>query len=58
MIIGWDKGVEGACVGERRRLTIPADLAYGSRGYPPVIAKDATLVFNVELLGIGPGDEL
>jgi FKBP-type peptidyl-prolyl cis-trans isomerase len=47
------------CVGEVRRLTIPSGKAYGPRGYPPVIAAGATLVFNVELLDIdGEDDEL
>ena len=57
MISGWDQGVDGMCVGERRRLTIPSDLAYGPRGYPPIIKGGATLVFDVELMGIsGPSD--
>lgn len=39
------------CPGEVRRLTLPSGMAYGARGHPPVIAPDATLVFNVELVG-------
>ena len=58
VIKGWDQGVSGACVGEIRRLTIPSGMAYGPRGIPGVIGEDATLVFNVELLGVGEEDEL
>ena len=53
VIAGWDLGVAAMKIGDKVKLTLPPELAYGRNGYPGAIPPDSTLVFEVELLGIG-----
>lgn len=52
VIPGWEEALQGMEVGEKRTVTIPAKLAYGAEGRPPKIPSNATLVFDLELMGL------
>jgi FKBP-type peptidyl-prolyl cis-trans isomerase len=52
IIAGWEEGVPGMRVGERRKLTVPPTLGYGELGNPPAIPGNATLVFDIEVVGV------
>jgi len=55
VIKGWDEGIVGMCVGEKRKLTVPPELAYGDQGAGDVIPGGATLVFDIELIDTEEG---
>ncbi|EAZ09641.1 hypothetical protein OsI_31925 [Oryza sativa Indica Group] len=52
VIKGWDQGILGMCVGEKRKLKIPSKLGYGAQGSPPTIPGGATLIFDTELVAV------
>ncbi len=52
VIAGWDQAVATLRIGDKVRITLPPELAYGEHGYPGAIPPNATLIFEVELLGI------
>ncbi|SCU95536.1 LAFA_0G00870g1_1 [Lachancea sp. 'fantastica'] len=58
VIQGWDQGIQGMCIGEKRELRIPSSLGYGTRGAGSVIPPNADLFFETTLVDIRRRDEL
>jgi FKBP-type peptidyl-prolyl cis-trans isomerase len=52
MIKAMEHGIIGMKAGGRREVTVPSPLAYGTRGYPPLIPENATLIFDIQLISI------
>jgi len=52
MIPGFEQGLGGMCIGEKRKITIPPELGYGNKGVPGVIPPGSTLVFTIELVAL------
>ena len=55
VIQGWQEGLAGMSVGGKRTLTIPPELGFGKAGSPPVIPRNSTLIYDIEVLEIQPG---
>ena len=49
-IVGWDDGVKGACIGEKRRVVVPARYGYGAEGIEGLVPKGATIILEIEVL--------
>jgi len=58
VIKGWEQGVLGMCVGEKRKVVVPPELGYGETGAPPDIPSNAVLAFELELVKIDQRNEL
>ncbi|KAL5006147.1 hypothetical protein ScPMuIL_017305 [Solemya velum] len=57
VIAGWEEGVLGMCIGEKRKLTVPPHLAYGEQGAGEMIPPHSTLIFEMEVMDAEPGEK-